>query len=98
MTQRLRVLVYANASEADSARVDNAYRHISSQLTGTPGLLGNELLKNPDDPCSYIVMSEWESLDAFRRWEHGPNHRDVTSPLRPFVRGADVYEVSSWWY
>ncbi|KWX04668.1 antibiotic biosynthesis monooxygenase [Carbonactinospora thermoautotrophica] len=98
MTGRVRVLVYLTAPDGDVSVIEEAYHAISGRLQGTPGLVGNELLRSLSDPDSFAVISEWESLDAFRAWEQGPDHRDVTAPLRPFqsvtMRPA-VYEVTA---
>ncbi|MEV4702088.1 antibiotic biosynthesis monooxygenase [Actinoplanes sp. NPDC049316] len=82
--QRARVMLYCRAGGADRDRVVEAYHEISRSLAGTPGMLGNELLRDVLDPESFVVLSEWESLEAFRSWESGSQHRGTTSPLRPF--------------
>ncbi|GHF28107.1 antibiotic biosynthesis monooxygenase family protein [Streptomyces morookaense] len=99
---RVRVLVYARTPEEAPGpdAVTEAYHRISEALHGTPGLLGNELLHSRLDPRRFVVMSEWESLDAFRRWEQGPGHRGTTAPLRPYQdasqgRPFDVLTVSA---
>jgi heme-degrading monooxygenase HmoA len=99
---RVHVLVYASAPDADADTVETAYHTISRALNGTPGLLGNVLLRSLHDPSSFVVMSEWCDLGAFRAWEEGASHRDVTAPLRPLQdggagRGAafGIYEVTA---
>ncbi|ADJ47188.1 antibiotic biosynthesis monooxygenase [Amycolatopsis mediterranei S699] len=81
---RVRVLIYAAAPESDTGGVTEAYHRISAELSGTPGLLGNELMQSLGEARSFVVMSEWADLDAFRKWETGPDHRGTTSPLRPY--------------
>lgn len=100
MNGRARVLVWHRAPAADRTGLEAAYHEVSRALAGTPGLLGNELLQDTVHPDRFAVLSEWESLDAFRTWEAGARHRDTTSPLRAF-RDNDraggsfgVYEVS----
>jgi heme-degrading monooxygenase HmoA len=97
---RVRVMIFASAPDADPEAVAEAYHRISAELAGTPGLLGNELMRSVFQPNGYVVMSEWESLDAFREWENGPNHRDTTSPLRAYQDGRPagpfgIYEVAA---
>lgn len=97
---RVRVLIYAAAPADDPAGVTSAYHAISERLRGTPGLLGNELLHAVGDDGSFVVMSEWVSLAAFRAWEQGAEHRDDTSPLRrfqrpPHPRPFGIYEVTA---
>ncbi|OLT25797.1 antibiotic biosynthesis monooxygenase [Actinomadura sp. CNU-125] len=100
MTGRLRVLLHATAPEEDPGAVEHAYHRISRALAGTPGLLGNELLTSALEPGRFIVMSEWESAEAFRTWEEGAGHRGTTAPLRPYQdramdRPFGIYEVTA---
>jgi len=97
---RVRVLVYAAAPSGEPAAVEAAYHQISRDLAGTPGMLRNELLRAADDPGAFVVMSEWESLAAFRSWEEGAAHREATAPLRryqqaPGPRPFRIYEVAA---
>jgi heme oxygenase (mycobilin-producing) len=100
-----RVLLYALApadaggTDAGGA-VEEAYHAISQELTGTPGLIRNELLRSAADPREFVVLSHWESLAAFRTWESGAGHRAATSPLRPFQDRRrhppfGIYQVSA---
>ncbi|MEV2275898.1 antibiotic biosynthesis monooxygenase [Nocardiopsis sp. NPDC049922] len=98
MSGRARVLIWHRAPDDGPGAVEDAYRAISEELAGTPGLLGNELLGAVDDAGRLLVMSEWESLAAFLDWERGADHRTATAPLRPFQdrerdRFFEVYEV-----
>ncbi|MGW0631076.1 antibiotic biosynthesis monooxygenase family protein [Streptomyces sp. NPDC002758] len=101
MPGEVRVLVYqAAVDEEQLDAVRTAYHQVSNRLAGVPGMLGNELLRNPLDPTALAVMSRWESLDAFRAWEAGTDHREDTAPLRPYrdVRTPApfaVYEVDA---
>ncbi|GAA3703044.1 antibiotic biosynthesis monooxygenase [Nonomuraea antimicrobica] len=95
MSGRARVLVWYVAPGDDPGAVERAYDQISGDLAGTPGLLGNELLRRLDDPLRVMVMSEWESLASFQKWEQGIDHRPATSPLRPYADRYEIYEVVS---
>lgn len=96
---RVRVLIYALAPDADRDGVEKAYHRISTALADVPGLLGNELLREVGgEEAGYLVMSEWESVSAFQRWEQGAGHRETTAPLRPYQdsrrgRPFALYEV-----
>ncbi|MGY1434625.1 antibiotic biosynthesis monooxygenase family protein [Streptomyces reniochalinae] len=97
---RVRVLLYLRAAESEVAAVEEAYHRISKDLAGTPGLLGNELLRETSDPGAFAVLSEWENLAAFRTWESGSAHRGTTSPLRAYQDGERprpfaLYEVAA---
>lgn len=85
MSGEVRVLVYQAAmDESELAAVRTAYHQVSCRLAEVPGMLGNELLRDPHDPTALVVVSRWESLAAFEKWESGDEHRADTAPLRPY--------------
>jgi heme oxygenase (mycobilin-producing) len=84
----VRVLLWHRVAPTGAASVEDAYHRVSRHLSGTPGLLANELLRSTLEPGSFVVMSSWETLDAFRDWESGPAHRHTTAPLRPYQDAA----------
>ncbi len=98
MSARVRVLIYATAPDADPGAVADAYHRVSRRLAGTPGLLGNELMRSVLDPRRYVVAAEWQDLASFQTWERGASHRGETAPLRPYqdepgTAAFGIYEV-----
>ncbi|MER5772339.1 antibiotic biosynthesis monooxygenase family protein [Streptomyces sp. NPDC001985] len=94
------MLIWHRAPVDEPDAVQRAYERISGGLAGTPGLLGNELLRGVDDPGRLVVMSEWESLAAFKAWERTADHRPATSGLRRYQdrdrdRFFEIYEVTA---
>ena len=98
MIDQLRVLLYHTTD--DDAGIEAAYHRASKHLMKVPGLLNNELLRSVHDPRGFVVVSSWRCLEAFRKWESGPEHRDQTAPLRPFrdttmSRPFGIYQVTA---
>ena len=83
-TGRARVLIFYRAPSDDPDVIEKSYHETSQALADTPGLLRNELLHDVADRAGYAVLSEWESLASFAKWEKGPTHRGNTSPMRPY--------------
>jgi heme-degrading monooxygenase HmoA len=100
MSAAVRVVLYV-ADPADApGSVEAAYHAVSRALDGTPGLVGNTLLRCVDDPRAFAVLSEWSDLAAFRAWEEGSGHRGTTAALRPLqdsdrVGPFRIYEVAA---
>src|SRR6266571_7929196 len=79
MSAAVRVLLYVTDPENAPGSVEAAYHAVSRALDGTPGLVGNTLLRAVDDPRAFAVLSEWTDLSAFRAWEVGSEHRGTTA-------------------
>jgi heme-degrading monooxygenase HmoA len=97
---RVRAMTWYRAAAGEQERLHGAFCEVSRALEGTPGLVATELLRSGTQPDSFVVMSEWESLAAFRRWQSAAGH-SLTTALRPFLdRGRpgqhwDLLEVSA---
>jgi heme-degrading monooxygenase HmoA len=61
---------------------ERAWREIAEQVRREPGNLRQVLLRDPEDPASFIVASDWESRDAFTRFERSPEQDRLTAPIR----------------
>jgi heme-degrading monooxygenase HmoA len=84
----VRIMVFAKIAESDAEAFEKAYLAVTERMRGTAGLIGDELLRDADAPGSYVLLSEWESLEVFRAWEDGADHRDLSAPMRPYWSGA----------
>jgi heme-degrading monooxygenase HmoA len=49
---------------------------------GVDGHLLDQVCQSRDDPESWCITSEWESLDDFLAWEATQEHRDLVKPMR----------------
>ena len=83
----IRVLVFAQIKPGEAEAFEAAYAAVTRRVKGTPGHVHDELLRSADDPDAYILLSEWESREAFLAWEDAPIHRQTTTPLRPYWAG-----------
>jgi heme-degrading monooxygenase HmoA len=92
-----RVMVFARVDTHDRPAFEEAFATVSRTVRGTPGHITDELLRSDDDPGAYILLSEWESREAFLAWEDAPVHREATTPMRPFWQGRverRIYETA----
>jgi heme-degrading monooxygenase HmoA len=92
-----RVMVFARIGPGDRPAFETAFATVSAQVSGTPGHVRDELLRSDDDPGAYVLLSEWESREAFLAWEDAPVHRAATTPMRPFWQGRVerlIYETA----
>ena len=97
MDGTIRVLLYVHDRQDAPGSVEATYHAVSRALHGTPGLVGNELLRSVQQPSAFAVLSQWSGLDAFLAWQQGPHH-DTTAPLRPLqdstmANAFGIYQV-----
>ena len=93
-----RVMVVADIVEGKESEFEAAYVEVTTAVKGTPGHVHDELLRQPGQPGRYILLSEWESKEAFLAWEDAPIHRATTTPMRQYWAGRVerfIYEVAA---
>lgn len=85
---RTRVMVSATIKAGDEQAFERDYAAMTARMRGTPGLIHDELLRHstgadvmpgaepdPDEGGTvYVLLSEWESREAFLAWERGSEH------------------------
>ncbi|MBA2288341.1 MAG: antibiotic biosynthesis monooxygenase [Ktedonobacteraceae bacterium] len=93
----VRVMVFTSIIPGQQAAFEAAFTEVTRQVKGTPGHIKDELLHQENAPESYILLSEWESREAFIAWEDAPIHRQITTPMRPYWSGRverKIYDVA----
>jgi len=88
-----RVMVFAKINRGDEEAFEAAYAEVTSNVRGTEGHIGDELLRRAepadpkDEPRTYVLLSEWESKEAFLAWENAPVHTEKRNPMTPYWTG-----------
>lgn len=60
-----------------------AYAALRNRLDeGVEGLLAHQLCQSLDDPETWIITSEWTSLEASAHWDRSSEHDRLVKPLR----------------
>lgn len=67
---------------------ERAWRQIAEEVKKAPGNIRQALTRDPDDPDSFVVTSDWESREAFGTFETSPEQDDLTAPLRELRESA----------
>jgi heme-degrading monooxygenase HmoA len=77
------------------AEFESAWKEIAEQVRLTPGVIRQALARDPDDPATFMVTSDWENREAFSSFERSPEQDDLTAPLRELRESGRmvVYEL-----
>jgi heme-degrading monooxygenase HmoA len=68
--------------EGHEADFEHAWREIAEEVRRAPGNVRQALLRDSDDPRTFVVTSDWESREAFGEFERSPEQDRLTAPLR----------------
>jgi heme oxygenase (mycobilin-producing) len=92
----VRVLVHAKIERGNEAAFEAAFAEVARAVKGTPGHIGDELLRDTSEPGSYVLLALWESRELFLAWVDSPVHLEATTPIRPYWAGRiqrKIYEA-----
>ncbi|MCZ2827249.1 FAD-dependent oxidoreductase [Modestobacter sp. VKM Ac-2986] len=83
----VRIDISTRVGEGEEEAFERAYAVVAGRLQGTPGLIREELLREPGTGL-YHIFAEWESDQDFRNWVDDPSHADRTGPI---IRWLSVF-------
>jgi len=107
-----RVMVFGQIKRGNEEAFEAAFAEVTAKVKGTPGHITDELLRHstgtdivataaiaPEDETytQYIILSLWETRQAFLDWELAPIHMQTTTPMRPYWTGRaqrKIYDVA----
>jgi heme-degrading monooxygenase HmoA len=77
----------------DGEQFLEAYEAVRYEVAqGVPGHIVDQVCQSDSDPQSWLITSEWESIDDFHAWEATPEHRDQAKPMRDCMDEAKSYK------
>jgi heme-degrading monooxygenase HmoA len=70
-----------------------AYEAVRYEVAqGVKGHLVDQVCQSAEDPKSWLITSEWESIEDFYEWERTPEHREQAKPMRDCMDQANSYK------
>ena len=58
-----------------------------------PGYLSTVTLQSAEDSEDYIVISQWETADAWKRWFVSKERRDIQGKVDSLIGERTFYEI-----
>jgi len=84
----VRATLYMKVKDGRGSDFEREWRAIAEEVRKVPGNLRQTLTRDPDDPDSFVVTSDWSDRDAFSKFERSPEQDELTAPLRDLRASA----------
>lgn len=86
----VRALLTIRVHPGREPEFEQAWRTIAERVRGEPGNVRQTLLRDPNDTSTYMIASDWDSRDAFARFERSPEQDALTAPIRGLRASASM--------
>ena len=57
------------------------------------GYISGETLRSLDDPGNFMVISEWETSDDWKKWSQSKERRDIQHRVDSLIGERSFYEI-----
>ena len=66
---------------------------LRSKATSEAGYISGETLRNVSDPQEYVVISTWQSAEAWKAWEGSKGRSQIQSKIDALLDEKTVYGI-----
>jgi heme-degrading monooxygenase HmoA len=88
-TPKGRVVFLITLKPGSIAAFLEAYERIRDDVAGVRGHIVDQVCRLRDgDDGTWLITSEWQSLECFLAWERSDGHRELAKPLRACIAAA----------
>lgn len=91
MAVRVFIKRYIKAGKTEA--VVELLKDVRSQALKQPGYISGETLVNHYDPCNITVVSTWQTIDDWIRWQESDERATTEDQLEGFQEGPAKFEI-----
>ncbi|MCL5788822.1 MAG: antibiotic biosynthesis monooxygenase [Candidatus Marsarchaeota archaeon] len=77
--------LYYDVKPGKESEFEKIFHSVTSQLGGEDGFVSGILYRRVDEPNSYMILSEWKSLEHFKRFVTSRPFKEVTNNNRSIL-------------
>jgi heme-degrading monooxygenase HmoA len=89
----IRVLIERKIVPKNQPVLSNLLMRLRSKAMHATGYISGETLRSLQDPNEYLVISTWNSLDDWKRWEAEKERQEIQSQVDSLLRVPAVERV-----
>ncbi|MEN6318828.1 MAG: antibiotic biosynthesis monooxygenase family protein [Syntrophaceae bacterium] len=89
----VKILIKRNVSADKAAKLKDFAMQLRTLCVKQPGYISGESLKNLEKPDEYLVVSTWDSLDAWKSWVGSAARAEVQNQIDALLGAKTEYEV-----
>ncbi|BFH72165.1 antibiotic biosynthesis monooxygenase [Sulfurisphaera javensis] len=84
---------YYKIKKGHEEEFEKKFNEVAQYLSKFPGFKGARLYKSVDDPSEYLVYSEWEDLDSYRKFITSMAYKETVEYGKTIIEGRPTHKV-----
>ena len=84
----VRATLYMKVKDGHGSDFEREWLAIADEVRKVPGNIRQALARDPEDPDSFVVTSDWRTREEFGEFERSPEQDDLTAPIRDLRESA----------
>ncbi|MBT8342874.1 MAG: antibiotic biosynthesis monooxygenase [Desulfatitalea sp.] len=89
----IKVLINRSVPEGKAKEMIPLFRRMRALAMSQDGYISGETLRNMDNPEEFLVISSWQSSDAWTEWLNSGNRQEIQNEIDALLGGQTRYEV-----
>jgi len=81
----VKIVIDRKVKKGREAHFAKWIRELRGKAILCKGYVSGETLRALDDPCNYIVISTWQSVDDWNNWEKSPERKKIYSRIEKLM-------------
>ena len=89
----IRVLIERRIVPENEPALNNLLMKLRGRAMLARGYISGETLRALDDPNEYLVISTWNTLDDWKKWEADKERKEIQSQIDSLLRAPSIQRV-----
>ena len=73
----VRIIIDRKVKKGKESDFSKMLRELRAKAVPLKGYISGETLRAVDDPHNYIVITTWQSVDEWKKWEKNPERKKI---------------------
>ena len=81
----VRIIIDRKVKKGRESDFSKLLRELRLKAVPSKGYISGETLRALDDPTNYIVITTWQSVDEWKKWEKNPERKKIQTKIEKFM-------------
>jgi heme-degrading monooxygenase HmoA len=81
----VRIIIDRKVKKGKESDFSKLLRELRSKAIPSKGYISGETLRSLADPHNYIVITTWQSVDEWKRWEKDPERKKIQAKIEKLM-------------